>query len=41
MTTLFLVRHGETFDNASQLMQGQTQGKLNKKGIAQAEDVAR
>lgn len=41
MTTLFLVRHGETFDNASQLMQGQTQGKLNEKGIAQAEDVAR
>ena len=41
MTTLFLVRHGETVDNASQLMQGQTQGMLNEKGLAQAEAVAR
>ena len=40
MTKLFLVRHGETFDNANQLMQGQTQGELNAKGIAQAEAVA-
>ena len=40
MTTLFLVRHGETIDNALQLMQGQVQGELNAKGIAQAETVA-
>ena len=40
MTRLFLVRHGETFDNALQLMQGQVQGELNAKGIAQAEAVA-
>ena len=26
MTTLYLVRHGETVDNARQIMQGQTQG---------------
>lgn len=41
MTTLYLVRHGETVDNAAQIMQGQTQGKLNDKGIEQAEAVAR
>jgi len=41
MTRLFLVRHGETVDNARQLMQGQLQGALNAKGTAQAEDVAR
>ena len=41
MTKLFLVRHGETVDNARQLMQGQTQGELNATGVAQAEDVAR
>ncbi len=35
-TTLLLVRHGETVDNANQLMQGQTQGRLNVKGISQA-----
>lgn len=40
MTTLYLVRHGETYDNARQLMQGQVQGELNEKGIAQAEGVA-
>lgn len=40
MTKLYLVRHGETFDNANQLMQGQTQGELNAKGIAQTEAVA-
>lgn len=37
MTTLYLVRHGETVDNAAQIMQGQTQGQLNEKGIRQAE----
>ena len=36
MTTLYLVRHGETADNARQIMQGQTQGELNEQGVAQA-----
>ena len=36
MTTLYLVRHGETVDNANQIMQGQTQGELNENGIKQA-----
>ena len=40
-TTIFLVRHGETVDNARQIMQGQTQGELNEKGRAQAQTVAR
>ncbi len=39
-TTIFLVRHGETFDNARQIMQGQTQGELNEKGREQALQVA-
>lgn len=34
-TILYLVRHGETVDNARQLMQGQTQGELNDVGIGQ------
>ena len=37
MTTLYLVRHGETVDNAAQIMQGQTPGRLNEKGIEQAD----
>ena len=41
MTKLYLVRHGETEDNAAHIMQGQTPGKLNPKGIEQAEEVAR
>ena len=41
MTTLYLVRHGETVDNAAQILQGQTPGKLNDIGVAQAEEVAR
>ena len=41
MTTLYLVRHGETVDNARQLMQGQTQGQLNEQGLQQAEQLAR
>jgi len=40
MTYLYLVRHGETFDNANQIMQGQTQGKLNETGIMQAEELS-
>ena len=39
MTTLYLVRHGETVDNVNQIMQGQTQGELTKNGIRQAEEV--
>ncbi len=39
MTTLYLVRHGETIDNANQIMQGQTQGELNENGIRQAREV--
>lgn len=41
MTKLYLVRHGETVDNAAHIMQGQTPGELNAKGISQAENVAR
>ncbi len=40
MTTLFLVRHGETVDNARQVMQGQTQGCLNDEGIRQALELS-
>lgn len=40
MTTLILVRHGETVDNANRIMQGQTQGQLNETGMRQAEEVA-
>lgn len=39
-TTIILVRHGETVDNARQIMQGQTQGELNEKGREQARQVA-
>ena len=39
-TVLFLVRHGETVDNARQIMQGQTQGCLNEKGREQARVVS-
>ncbi len=39
-TVLFLVRHGETVDNARQIMQGQSQGCLNEKGREQARVVA-
>ena len=37
MTTLYLVRHGETIDNAAQILQGHLQGELNERGIQQAE----
>lgn len=39
-TILYLVRHGETVDNASQTMQGQTQGELNERGILQAQELS-
>lgn len=35
-TTLYLVRHGETVDNANKIMQGQMQGELNDAGRRQA-----
>ena len=38
-TRLFLVRHGETVDNANQIMQGQTQGELNDEGVRQAREL--
>lgn len=38
-TTLYLVRHGETVDNANQILQGQEPGRLNQTGIRQAEEV--
>lgn len=41
MTKLYLVRHGETVDNLAQILQGQTPGRLNERGIMQAEEVAR
>ena len=36
---LYLVRHGETVDNANQIMQGQTQGELNENGLRQAREL--
>ena len=39
-TILYLVRHGETVDNANQIMQGQTQGELNENGLRQAREFA-
>ena len=41
MTTLYLVRHGETYDHERQIMQGQTPGELNPTGIRQAEALGR
>lgn len=40
MTTLYLVRHGETVDNARHIMQGQTQGALNEEGLRQARELS-
>lgn len=39
MTTLYLVRHGETIDNAAQILQGQVPGELNERGLEQARQV--
>lgn len=35
-TTLYIIRHGETEDNARRIFQGQTPGKLSQKGEEQA-----
>ncbi len=40
MTTIYLIRHGETFDNVAQILQGQQQGELTPTGIAQIEELA-
>ena len=40
MITLYLARHGETYDNERQIMQGQTPGELNDNGIRQAEELS-
>lgn len=40
MTTLLLVRHGETVANKAQILQGQTPGELNATGREQAREVA-
>ena len=39
MTTLYLVRHGETVGNKAQILQGQTPGELNELGREQAREV--
>ena len=40
MTRLYLARHGETYDNERQIMQGQSPGELNANGIRQAEALS-
>ena len=40
MTTLYLVRHGETKDNVEKIMQGQQHGELTSVGKAQIEELA-
>lgn len=40
MTTLYLVRHGETVDNVAKIIQGQQQGELTHLGIRQIEELA-
>lgn len=40
MTTLYLVRHGETVDNAARIIQGQRHGELFPTGVAQMEELA-
>ena len=41
MTTLYLTRHGESEANKSQILQGQTPGKLTENGIEQARALQR
>lgn len=40
VTTLYLVRHGETVDNVANILQGQQQGELTLAGIKQIEELA-
>jgi len=37
---IIIVRHGETIENRNGIIQGQRQGHLSKKGIAQAKSLA-
>lgn len=39
MVKLYLTRHGETVENAAKILQGQSQGHLNKIGIQQARQL--
>lgn len=38
-TTLYLVRHGQTEENAANILQGHLPGHLDKEGIAQAQTL--
>ena len=40
MTTLYLVRHGESKDNVARIIQGQKPGELTPTGIVQIEELA-
>lgn len=40
MINLYLVRHGETIENAAHILQGHIEGQLSKKGIEQAQEIA-
>ena len=40
MTTLYLVRHGETVDNAAKIIQGQRHGELSPVGVVQMDELA-
>ena len=40
MTTLYLVRHGETKDNVAKIMQGQRQGELTLAGARQIVELS-
>lgn len=40
MTTLYLVRYGETKDNVAKIIQGQLHGELTSVGKAQIEELA-
>lgn len=40
MTTLYLVRHGESKDNVARIIQGQKPGELTPAGIVQMEELA-
>ncbi len=39
MTTLILLRHGETYDNINHVLQGHTDGQLSPLGVQQAEEA--
>ena len=40
MTTLYLVRHGETLENSQHILQGHMPGNLTQRGIEQAEKLS-